>query len=172
MPLPASDPLVLAAVAAASGTAAAIDLRTGRIPNPLTASIAVAGLGLAAFGLTGHSMGGAAVGAAIGFALMMPGHVLGGTGAGDVKLLAALGTWLGPGGVLMAFLYSAIAGGVLAVAHAARRRRLGTTLSRTARLVAAPGSTKTEIDCAAAASRFAYGPAIAVGAIAAALLAG
>lgn len=169
MLLPASDALVLAAVVAASGTAAAIDLRTGRIPNPLTVTVAVAGVGLAALGLTGQSMAGALVGAVLGFVLMLPGHIFGGTGAGDVKLLAALGTWLGPGGVLMAFLYSAIAGGLLAVAHAMKRRRLGTTLSRTARLVAAPGSTKHEIDGAAAASRFCYGPAIAVGAIAAVL---
>jgi prepilin peptidase CpaA len=161
---------VLAAVAAASGTAAAIDVWTGRIPNPLTATTAVAGFGLAAFGLTGHSMAGALIGAILGFVLMLPGHVFGGTGAGDVKLVAALGTWLGPGGVFMAFLYSAIAGGFLAVAHALYRRRLGTTLSRTARLVAAPGETKREIHGAAAASRFAYGPAIAIGAIAAALL--
>ena len=161
---------MLAAVVAASGAAAVIDLRTGRIPNPLTAAVAAGGLGLAAFGLTGHSMAGALVGAALGFALMLPGHIFGGTGAGDVKLLAALGTWLGPGGVLMAFLYSAIAGGVLAVAHAMKRRRLGTTLSRTAKLIAAREGAKHEIDGSAAASRFAFGPAIAVGAIAAALL--
>jgi prepilin peptidase CpaA len=162
--------VVLAAVAAASGTAAVIDLRTGRIPNPLTASVAVAGFGLAAFGLTGQSMAGALVGAALGFALMLPGHLVGGTGAGDVKLLAALGTWLGPAGVLMAFLYSAIAGGVLAVAHAVNRGRLGTTLSRTARLVAAREGAKDEIDRSAASSRFAFGPALAVGAVLAALL--
>jgi prepilin peptidase CpaA len=162
--------IVVAAVAAASVAAAAIDLRTGRIPNPLTASIAAAGLGLAAFGMTGHSVASALVGAAVGFGLMLPGHVLGGTGAGDVKLLAALGTWLGPAGVLMAFLYSAIAGGLLAVAHAVRRRRLGTTLSRTARLVAGQEGAKQEIDRSAGATRFAYGPALAVGAIVAALL--
>ena len=161
---------MLAAVVAASGAAAVIDVRTGRIPNLLTAPVAAAGLGLAAFGLTGHSMTGALVGAVLGFALMLPGHIFGGTGAGDVKLLAALGTWLGPGGVLMAFLYSAIAGGVLAVAHAMKRRRLGTTLSRTARLMAAREGAKHEIDGSAATSRFAFGPAIAVGAIAAALL--
>jgi prepilin peptidase CpaA len=161
---------VLAAVVAASGTAAVIDLRTGRIPNPLTAAVAAGGLGLAAFGLTGHSMTGALVGAVLGFALMLPGHLFGGTGAGDVKLLAALGTWLGPGGVLMAFLYSAIAGGVLAVGHAMKRRRLGTTLSRTARLVAAREGAKHEIDGSAVESRFAFGPAIAVGAVLAALL--
>lgn len=161
---------MLAAVVAASGTAAAIDLGTGRIPNPLTATVAAAGIGLSAFGLTGHSVAGALLGALIGFALMLPGHVFGGTGAGDVKLLAALGTWLGPAGVVMAFLYSAIAGGVLAVAHATRRRRLTTTLGRTARLMAAQPGAKQEIDQAAPASRFAYGPALAVGAILAAVL--
>jgi prepilin peptidase CpaA len=161
---------VLAAVAAAAGAAAVIDLRTGRIPNPLTALIAATGLGLAAFGLTGHSVTGALAGAAVGFALMLPGHLFGGTGAGDVKLVAALGTWLGPGGVLMAVLYGAIAGGVLAIAHAVNRGRLGTTLSRTARLVAASRAAKHEIDGSAAASRFAYGPAIAAGAVLAALL--
>ena len=155
---------------AASGTAAAIDLRTGRIPNLLTATVAVAGVALAGLGLSGHSMAGALGGALIGFALMLPGHLLGGTGAGDVKLLAALGTLLGPAGIAMAFLYSALAGGLLAVGHAIRRRRLGITVSRTARLMTAPAETKKEIDGAARASRFAYGPALAVGAIAAALL--
>jgi len=163
--------IVLAAVVAASGTAAAIDLRTGRIPNLLTAATAVAGFALAGMGLSGQSMAGALAGAVIGFALMLPGHLLGGTGAGDVKLLAALGTMLGPGGVLMAFLYGAVAGGLLAVGHAIHRRRLGTTVSRTARLVVAAAETKREIDGAARASRFAYGPALALGAMAAALLA-
>jgi prepilin peptidase CpaA len=166
---PTSDVIVLAVVAGASVAAALIDLRTGRIPNPLTAALAVAGLGLAALGLTSQSIAGALAGAAVGFALLLPGYILGGTGAGDVKLLAALGIWLGPAGALMAFFYSAIAGGVLAVAHAAKRRRLATTLGRTARLVASPASTKHEIDTNSAASRFCYGPALAVGAIAALL---
>ena len=159
-----------AAVAAGAGAAAAIDLRTGRIPNPLTAAVALGGLVLASQGLTGQTMAGAALGGALGFVLMLPGHLLGGTGAGDVKLLAALGTLLGPGGVLMAFLYAAIAGGVLAVAHAWRRGRLGTTLDRTARLAAARPGAKQEIDGGADASRFAYGPALAAGAVVAALL--
>ena len=161
---------MLAAIVAASGTAAVLDLRTGRIPNPLTATVAAAGVGLSAFGLTGQSMAGALAGAVVGFALMLPGHIFGGTGAGDVKLLAALGTWLGPGGVLMAFLYSAIAGGVLAVAHAVNRKRFGTTLTRTARLMAAREGAKDEIERAADGSRFAFGPALAVGAVLAAVL--
>jgi hypothetical protein len=63
-----------------------------------------------------------------------------------------------------------IAGGLLAVGHAVGRGRFGTTVSRTARLMRAPSETKKEIDGAARASRFAYGPALAAGAIAAALL--
>jgi prepilin peptidase CpaA len=161
---------VLLSVVATSGAAAAIDVRTGKIPNRLTAGVAGLGLALTAGGLTGHSIAAAAIGGVIGFAMMLPRHVLGGTGAGDVKLVAALGTLLGPAGVFMAVLYGAVAGGLLAVGHAARRRRLGTTFSRTARLVAAPVDAKKEIDGAAVHSRFAYGPAIAIGAIAAALL--
>ena len=64
-----------------------------------------------------------------GFALMLPGHVLGATGAGDVKLMAAVGAIVGPAVVLKAFLFTAVAGGVLAVAVALRRRRLAATLA-------------------------------------------
>jgi prepilin peptidase CpaA len=161
--------VILSVVGVASGLAAVIDLRTGRIPNVLTASVAAAGLGLAAAGVTGHSMAGAALGMAVGGLLLLPGHVLGGTGAGDVKLMAALGTLLGPTGALMAVFYTAIAGGFLAVGHALHRRRLSTTLARTAAIVAAPADARAAIEHSASGSRFAYGPAIAVGAVAAAL---
>ena len=84
-------------------------------------------------------MAAAAIGGVLGFVMMLPGHVLGGTGAGDVKLVAALGTLLGPAGVFMAVLYGAVAGGVLAAGtcapspppgnnalpHRAARRRAG-----------------------------------------------
>jgi prepilin peptidase CpaA len=45
---------------------------------------------------------------------------LGGLGAGDVKLLGAIGAWLGPSVVLRVALYSTMAGGVLALALAVR----------------------------------------------------
>ena len=51
---------------------------------------------------------------------MLPGHVIGATGAGDVKLFAALGTFLGPSRTGIAFLYMAIAGAVLAAVVARR----------------------------------------------------
>jgi prepilin peptidase CpaA len=55
---------------------------------------------------------------------MLPGHVFGRTGAGDVKLLAAGGTLLGPAATVTAFLVMAVAGGVIALVIAVRSRRV------------------------------------------------
>jgi prepilin peptidase CpaA len=93
----------------------------------------------------------------------MPGHVIGATGAGDVKLMAAVGSVVGPEMVLRAFLYSAVAGGVFAIVVAARRGRLGATLQDAGRLVTSPAGARQAIESPARANRFAYGPAIAAG---------
>ena len=150
--------------------ATVVDLRTRRIPNVLTGSMAGAGLGLAAFGLGGISVGAAVLGCLIGLVLMLPGHMLGATGAGDVKLMAAVGSLLGPLVVVNAVLFTAVAGGALAVIVAIQRQRLGTTLAGTGRMLAAPADVKREIAAGAPASRFAYGPAIAVGSLLAAVM--
>ena len=91
------------------------DLKTYRIPNYLTLGTALAGLLFqAAFhGFSG--LGSGLLGLALGFFLMLPFYLLGGMGAGDVKALAALGVWLGPGLTLMLFVYMAIAGGLMAL---------------------------------------------------------
>ena len=150
--------------------ASVVDLRTRRIPNGLTATMAGVGVGFAASGVTGVPLWASMVGFVVGLALMMPGHLLGATGAGDVKLMAAIGAIVGPGAVVQAFLFTAVAGGLLAVAVAIRRRRLGATLAGTGRLIARAGEARQGIRSASAASRFAYGPAIAVGSVAALLV--
>ena len=162
--------VAFAAVAAGGLIATVIDVRTRRIPNVLTATMASVGIGLAAFGISGLSIWGSVVGLLVGLALMLPGHLLGATGAGDVKLMAAIGAIVGPALVFSAFLFSALAGGVLAVAVALRRRRLSATLAGTGRLMAAPAGARQEIQAATAANRFAYGPAIAAGSVIATLL--
>jgi prepilin peptidase CpaA len=142
-----------------------VDVRTRRIPNELTAAMAATGLGLAATGMSGVSLTGSAIGLALGFALMLPGHIFGGTGAGDVKLMAAIGAIVGPATVVTAFFFTAIAGGVLALAVAAQRRRLSTTLAGTGKLIAAPIRGADTLAEPIAARRFAYGPAIAIGSV-------
>ena len=132
--------------------------------------MAISGLALAAAGVSGVTIAASIAGLVIGLVLMLPGHALGATGAGDVKLMAAVGAIVGPGLVFYAFVCTSLAGGVLAVVVAVRRRRLGATLARTGRLVAAPGAAPGELKAAGAASRFAYGPAIAVGSMIAVLI--
>ena len=164
----ASDPFVVTAVAAVTTAAAIVDLRTRCVPNWLTCGIAALGVTMATAHLGGVGVAGAFEGLLVGLVLMLPGHVIGRTGAGDVKLLAALGTLLGPRSIAMAFLYTAIAGGALAVLVAMRRRRLGETLEGTAMLVCSGGANAAEIEKPTADNRFAYAPAIAIGAVVAA----
>lgn len=155
---------MLAVVVVGVGAGACIDLRTRRVPNALTFGMGGLGLVLAGLHVTGLSLGAALGGLVVGLLLMLPGHVIGATGAGDVKLLAALGTLLGPAGTATAFIYTVIAGGVLAGLVAIQRGRLGETVARTAALVRSGGANAAEIESAASNNRFAYAPAIALGA--------
>jgi prepilin peptidase CpaA len=109
------------------------------------------------------------VGGVVGLALMLPGHVFGATGAGDVKLFAAAGLLLGPGDTLMAFVATAIAGGVLAAMVAVARGRVVATGRAVARLVTTGGANVAEIESPQSDNRFAYAPAIAIGVAVAAL---
>lgn len=161
--------VVVAAVAASGGTSAFVDLRSRRVPNSITAGTAAIGIGLAALHATGPSVTAALAGLVVGLLLMMPGHLVGATGAGDVKLFAALGTLLGPAGIGVAFIYTAIAGGLLAVLVAVGRRRLQVTVDRAGALLRTGGANVVEIEAPTADNRFAYAPAIAIGALVAAL---
>jgi prepilin peptidase CpaA len=107
--------VVQSAALAVAIIACATDLRSRRIPNVLTFGAALAGLvyhaitgGVDAFG---QSLLGWFVGALI---FIVP-FTLRGLGGGDVKLLAALGAWLGPTEAFWLALYTGAAGGVLAI---------------------------------------------------------
>jgi prepilin peptidase CpaA len=114
--------------------ACATDLHSRRIPNWLT-------FGAAAAALAYHySVGGPAgaqsamSGWITGLFLFMPLFLLGGMGAGDVKLLAALGAWLGAGDAFWLAMYTSMAGGVIALAMALRSGYLMTALRNIAGL--------------------------------------
>lgn len=113
----------LLAVAVAGGAACA-DLRWRRIPNWLTLGTAILGLGLNV-ALGGLPAGLAALGGlALGLALLLPFYVLRAVGAGDVKLLAALGALLGPQALISVALYGAVVGGLMSAVILLGRGRL------------------------------------------------
>ncbi len=115
--------------------AAANDLRNHRIPNWLTFP-AMAGIILFHTGMQGlegflFSIEGLGIGIAI---LILP-YLMGGFGAGDVKLMGVVGAALGPKDIFAAFFFTAIAGGIYAFATLLLRgfledsiKRIGTIL--------------------------------------------
>src|SRR5215470_8397126 len=113
---------------AIGGVACATDLRTRRIPNVLTFGAALAGL-MFQFATGGvGALGQAALGWLLGALVFLLPFALGGLGGGDVKLLAALGAWLGPADAVWLVLYTGIAGAVMAVGVSALYGYLGTAM--------------------------------------------
>ena len=95
--------------------ACVFDVRTRRIPNALTLGAAVVAFGFALLQTGFAGLGWSAAGWLIAVTVFFPFFALGGMGAGDVKLLGALGAWLGALNALHLVLYTALAGGVMAL---------------------------------------------------------
>jgi len=117
-----------AAAAVVAVAACVTDVRSRRVPNALTLPALAAGVLAHALLPGGLGPLGALGGAAVGLAVFFPFFALGGMGAGDVKLMAALGAWIGAPAIVWTALYCAIAGGVLglvvALAHGYLSRAL------------------------------------------------
>ena len=112
------------------GLASITDIYFFRIPNWLTfpaLSFAVAHFTITR-GFEGFLFSLAGIGAGLTH-LLLP-YVFGGTGAGDVKLLGAVGSFLGPKGVFMVFMISCILSGVYALLLLASRGLLTRTFRR------------------------------------------
>lgn len=91
------------------------DVTRARIPNWLTFTAAAAAMAFHALAPQGHGAGAAVAGLVLGLAVFFPLFALRAMGAGDIKLLAALGAWLGWSDVLWVAVYASMTGGVLAL---------------------------------------------------------
>ena len=107
--------LKTAIVVGVAFAACVTDLRSRRIPNVLTFGAAAGALvyGMAVEGWSG--VGNASLGWLIGAVAFIIPFALRGLGGGDVKLLAAIGAWLGPKAAIWLVLYTGVAGGVMAI---------------------------------------------------------
>lgn len=105
--------LILIAVLLMAGIT---DVRSWKIPNWLTMSAMV--VGLVGHGLLNGPMGAffSLKGLGVGLALFIIPYLFRAMGAGDVKLLAAVGAFVGVEGVILAGLITALLGGLYALA--------------------------------------------------------
>lgn len=147
--------------------AAIIDIRTYRLPNWLTVGGTL--LGIAWSLLPGgtdltHSL----LGAVTGLVALIPFYALRIMGAGDVKLMAAVGAFLGVPELFPAMIFTFIAGGLMAVGFAAWRRSLSRTLLNARDLVemtalAAVHGERPFLDAVSSTGKLPYGLCVCVG---------
>jgi prepilin peptidase CpaA len=154
--------------------AGVIDFRTMRIPNWLTYGGTVLGLLFSAVIPAAVQPGilSALGGLALGLVLLLPLYALRVMGAGDVKLMAMVGAFLGVGATLSAVLFTFIVGGAAALAFAMWHRALGRMAINVRDLVqwmafaAAAGLRPAAAAPAASVGKLPYGISICVGTIA------
>jgi len=122
------DLFLLSDAVALAVTAAVVDVQQHRIPNWLTYSGILLGFSLRCVYFGWKGLGSAAVGCLFAGGIMLVFYAVRAMGAGDVKLMAAIGSLVGPRQAVVVLLATAICGGVLAIVYAACRRRVGATL--------------------------------------------
>ncbi len=96
--------------------AAVIDGLKLRVPNWLTFHLLAGGLAFSTWNGGWPGLAASLQGAGLGLALMLPLYTIGGMGAGDVKLFAGVGAWVGPVATFWAFVTGVEVGGLMALA--------------------------------------------------------
>lgn len=148
--------------------ATATDLRSRRIPNWLVLPFMAAGIAVSVFLHGWHGALQSAEGVGLGLVLFGALFLMGGMGAGDVKLCAAIGAWIGPQQLFLALIFTALVGGLMAVGWAVWGGFFGELMKGTGDLFL--GRTRRNRDSAQPSEagsvlqrKMPYAPAIAIG---------
>lgn len=114
---------------AVASMAAVCDILWRRIPNWLTLSAFAGGLLLQVLRIGAPGLLVALGGAALGLGLLLPFYAIHVVGAGDVKLLGALGALVGPQDLVSVAIYAALVGGAVSCVMLLRRGRLALSIA-------------------------------------------
>jgi prepilin peptidase CpaA len=144
------------------------DLRSRRIPNWLVLPFLVIGFSVSGWLHGWHGLLQSLSGAGLGLLLYGVFFMMGGMGAGDVKLAAAIGAWIGPSQLLLALVITAMAGGVMVVVWAAFGGFMKELFTGASNLTFGGKSSGGALDPEMTISnskrrKMAYAPAIAIG---------
>jgi prepilin peptidase CpaA len=162
------QPVVLGALTFSLVLAFITDIRLHKIPNWLTYPVIF--LAILSYSVVNgwHGLLFSIEGLALGLVMLMPFYMIGGMGAGDVKLMGAVGAALGPGHLFYAFFCTAIAGGVYAaivlLLQAGRLRELASGLYSALRtFVLVEELSLPRLEAEARGMKLYYGVAISIG---------
>ena len=111
-------------------SAAVNDYRSRLIPNFITFAAMLTGLAMHGLHNGWNGLSYSLSGLAVGGGLLSVFYLMGGMGAGDVKLLAGVGALVGAERVFAVFVLTVIAGGVMAVGQIAINQSLKNIFSR------------------------------------------
>ncbi len=142
--------------------AAYTDIRRHRIPNWLSLGALGMGLLLSYLYLPDSHLHEGLKGAGVGLAMLLPLYLLGGMGAGDVKLMAAIGSFVGPEVVLISVGFALITGGVIATLIVLRNGEFSHLYRRYLVMISARTLMPAE-EGSIAKRRFPYALSIAIG---------
>ena len=147
------------------------DLRSRRIPNWLVFPFLVAGILSSpwrfdwqgsAHGFAWHGLGQCFAGLGLGFLIYGVMFFMGGMGAGDVKLCAAIGAWIGPAQLIFGLLATSIIGGLMVFCWAVMGGFFMDLFRGPGKELGAPGDSK-QIRANPLKRKMPYAPAIALG---------
>jgi prepilin peptidase CpaA len=119
-----------------AGIGSVHDVRERKIPNRVTGTAIVAALTLHAIFGGWHGLGDSAVAGAIAGGIFLVFYFAGGMGAGDVKLMAAVGCFAGMGSLALVIISTAVAGALCALAVSVHQGRVRETLRNVVELLA------------------------------------
>jgi prepilin peptidase CpaA len=152
------------------------DLREQRIPNALILFLMLSGLAMQTLGPANGrgglfdffpgavGLGSALLGALVGLSLFLPFYILKAMGAGDIKLMAALGVFVGPADVIGLALFVLVAGGVLCVIRMLIKRNAKQVLGNVKTILGEIGRGGSRLDVVTqSADRMPYALSFATG---------